>query len=207
MLFKRFLLAGALTVWSFAAFAADPVEIVGFGDSLMAGYELGPGEGFTDRLAAALAAKGVSATVINAGVSGDTSSGGVERLDWSVPDTADIVILELGANDMLRGIAPDVTRANLDQMIVKLKQRRIAVILAGMRAAPSMGPDFQAKFDPIYPELAAAHGVPLYPFFLDGVATRTDLLLKDGLHPNARGVDAMVAGMLPVVLEAIASRR
>lgn len=205
--FKHLFIVAALTLAGPAAAAAEPVEIVGFGDSLMAGYELGPGEGFTDRLAAALDKNGIEATVINAGVSGDTSSGGLERLDWSVPDTADLVILELGANDMLRGIPPAVTRANLDQMIVRLKARGVPVILAGMRAAPSMGPDFQSAFDPIYPDLAAAHATGFYPFFLDGVVGKPDLLLADGMHPNARGVDVMVAGILPLVLETLDARR
>lgn len=206
MSFKRFFAAAALMLLLFGGAHAGPVEIVGFGDSLMAGYGLGPGEGFTDRLAAALKAEGVEATVVNAGVSGDTSSGGLGRLDWSVPETADLVILELGANDMLRGIPPEITRANLDQMIVKLKGRGVTVILAGMRAAPSMGPEFQAAFDPIYPELAARHGVALDPFFLDGVAANPDLLLEDGLHPNAKGIDVMVARILPLVGSVLAAR-
>ncbi|MBK8456253.1 MAG: arylesterase [Phyllobacteriaceae bacterium] len=203
--FKPFIAAMAVLLAFAGAVRAEPVEIVGLGDSLMAGYGLAPGEGFTDRLAAALAQSGVAVNVINAGVSGDTSSGGLERLDWSVSASADLVILELGANDMLRGIPPDVTRANLDQMIVKLKGRGVAVVLAGMRAAPSMGAEFQAEFDPIYPDLAAAHGVALYPFFLDGVAARPDLLLEDGLHPNAKGVQVMVERMLPSVKEAVAA--
>lgn len=202
--FKRCIAAMAILLAFAGAGRAEPVEIVGFGDSLMAGYGLAHGEGFTDRLAAALARAGVQATVINAGVSGDTSSGGLERLDWSVPDSADLVILELGANDMLRGVPPAVTRANLDQMIVRLKARGIAILLAGMRAAPSMGAEFQAEFDPIYSDLAAAHGVALDPFFLDGVAAHPDLLLEDGLHPNAKGVDVMVARILPLVKEAAA---
>lgn len=203
--FKPFIAAMAVLMAFAGAVRAEPVEIVGFGDSLMAGYGLAPGEGFTDRLAAALAQSGVAVNVINAGVSGDTSSGGLERLDWSVPASADLVILELGANDMLRGVPPGVTRANLDQLIVKLKGRGVAVVLAGMRAAPSMGAEFQAEFDPIYPDLAAAHGVALYPFFLDGVAARPDLLLEDGLHPNAKGVQVMVERMLPSLKEAVAA--
>ncbi|MER8830817.1 arylesterase [Mesorhizobium sp. M0938] len=183
---------------------AEPVEIVGFGDSLMAGFGLGPDEGFTQKLAAALRAKGHDVTVANAGVSGDTSSGGLSRLDWSVPDGTQLVILELGANDMLRGVSPDITQKNLDAMLAKLKQRKIAVLLAGMRAAPNLGADYQNGFDAIFPKLAAKYGVPLYPFFLDGVAGEPALQLEDGLHPNAKGVDRMVERILPDVEKAIA---
>lgn len=184
---------------------AEAFAIVGFGDSLMAGFSLGPGQGFTDRLQAALAAKGAAVTVANAGVSGDTSSGGLARLDWSVPDGTRLVILELGANDMLRGISPDITEKNLDAMLAKLKQRGIPVLLTGMRAAPNLGVDYQKAFDAIYPRLAAKYGVPLYPFFLDGVAGHPDLQIEDGMHPNPRGVDVMVDGILPVVRQAIAA--
>jgi acyl-CoA thioesterase-1 len=183
---------------------AEPVEIVGFGDSLMAGFGLGPDEGFTQKLEAALRAKGHDVTVANAGVSGDTSSGGLSRLDWSVPDGTQLVILELGANDMLRGVSPDITQKNLDAMLAKLKQRKIAVLLAGMRAAPNLGADYQNGFDAIFPKLAAKYGVPLYPFFLDGVAGEPALQLEDGLHPNAKGVDRMVERILPDVEKAIA---
>ncbi|WP_296745861.1 arylesterase [Mesorhizobium sp.] len=182
---------------------ADTFRIVGLGDSLMAGFSLGPGEGFTDKLQAALKAKGHDVTVANAGVSGDTSSGGLSRLDWSVPDGTRLVILELGANDMLRGISPDITEKNLDAMLAKLKARNIPVLLAGMRAAPNLGADYQKAFDAIYPKLAAQYGVPLYPFFLDGVAGHTDLQIEDGMHPNPRGVDVMVEGILPTVEKAI----
>ena len=184
---------------------AATFTIVGFGDSLMAGYSLGPGQGFTDRLQAALKAKGLDVTVANAGVSGDTSSGGLARLDWSVPDGTRLVILELGANDMLRGVSPAIPEKNLDEMLAKLKARRIAVLLAGMRAAPNLGADYQNAFDAIYPKLAKKYGVPLYPFFLDGVAGMPALQLEDGLHPNARGVDRMVEGILPTVEKSIAA--
>ncbi|RWM15934.1 MAG: arylesterase [Mesorhizobium sp.] len=184
---------------------AAAFTIVGFGDSLMAGYSLGPGQGFTDRLEAALKAKGLDVTVANAGVSGDTSSGGLARLDWSVPDGTRLVILELGANDMLRGLSPDIAEKNLDAMLGKLKQRNIPVLLAGMRAAPNLGPDYQKAFDAIYPRLAEKYGIPLYPFFLDGVAGHADLQLEDGLHPNPKGVDIMVERILPVVEKAIAA--
>ncbi|MEI8697916.1 MAG: arylesterase [Mesorhizobium sp.] len=182
----------------------EPLEIVGFGDSLMAGFGLGPDEGFTQKLEAALRAKGHDVTIANAGVSGDTSSGGLSRLDWSVPDGTQLVILELGANDMLRGVSPDITQKNLDAMLAKLKQRKIAVLLAGMRAAPNLGADYQNGFDAIFPKLAEKYGVPLYPFFLDGVAGEPALQLEDGLHPNAKGIDRMVERILPDVEKAIA---
>ncbi len=183
---------------------AATFTIVGFGDSLTAGYGLGPGQGFTDRLQAALKAKGLDVSVANAGVSGDTTSGGLARLDWSVPDGTRLVILELGANDMLRGVSPDIPEKNLDTMLAKLKARKIPVLLAGMRAAPNLGADYQKTFDAIYPKLAAKYGAALYPFFLDGVAGHPDLQLEDGLHPNPRGVDVMVERILPVVEKAIA---
>ncbi|RWC39554.1 arylesterase [Mesorhizobium sp.] len=183
---------------------AEPLKIVGFGDSLMAGFGLGPDEGFTQKLEAALRAKGHDVTVTNAGVSGDTSSGGLSRLDWSVPDGTHLVILELGANDMLRGVSPAITQKNLDAMLAKLRQRKIAVLLAGMRAAPNLGADYQSSFDAIFPKLAEKFGVPLYPFFLEGVAGDATFQLEDGLHPNAKGIDRMVERILPEVEKAIA---
>ncbi|MBZ9893226.1 arylesterase [Mesorhizobium sp. BR1-1-6] len=209
MSFQRRIAAGLIVFLAIcgaiSSARAEPFKIVGFGDSLMAGFGLGPDEGFTDRLQAALRARGRDVTVANAGVSGDTSSGGLARLDWSVPDGTQLVILELGANDMLRGVSPDITRKNLDTMLAKLKQRKIAVLLAGMRAAPNLGADYQNAFDAIFPELAAKYGVTLYPFFLDGVAGRSALQLEDGLHPNAKGVAQMVERILPAVEKAIAA--
>lgn len=184
---------------------AETFNIVGFGDSLTAGFGLGPGQGFTDRLQAALKAKGHDVAVANAGVSGDTTSGGLARLDWSVPDGTRLVILELGANDMLRGVSPDIAERNLDAMLAKLRERKIAVLLAGMRAAPNLGAGYQKSFDAIYPRLAMKYDVPLYPFFLDGVAGHPDLQLEDGLHPNPKGVDAIVERILPSVEKAIAA--
>lgn len=181
-----------------AAFA-EPYRIVGFGDSLMAGYQLDPGESFPEKLQAALTAQGRDVEVAGAGVSGDTTSGGLARLDWSVPDGTKLVILELGANDMLRGIMPDLTAKNLDEMVSRLKARNIGVLLAGMRAAPNLGPDYAEQFDRIYPELAKKYGVTLYPFFLDGVAGDLKLVQADGMHPTAAGIDVMVAKMTPVV--------
>lgn len=178
---------------------ADTMRIVGFGDSLMAGYQLPPDDAFPNKLQAALKAKGHDVEISNAGVSGDTTSGGVARLDWSVPQGTELVILELGANDMLRGIAPDITEKNLDDMLTALKARKINVVLAGMYAAPNLGPDYQQAFDAIFPRLAQKHGVPLIPFFMQGVAATPSLQLDDGMHPNAAGVDRMVENALPVI--------
>ncbi|MGB3897214.1 MAG: arylesterase [Mesorhizobium sp.] len=184
---------------------AEPITIVGFGDSLMAGYDLAPGEGFTDRLQAALRADGHDVTVDYAGVSGDTTSGGLSRLDWSVPDGTRLVILELGANDMLRGLSPDIVEKNLDAMMARLKERNISVVLVGMLAAPNLGEAYRQAFDGIYPRLAAKYDAPLYPFFLDGVAGDPALQLGDGMHPNAKGIDRMVKGILPTVEKALAA--
>ena len=159
------------------------------------------------RLQAALSAKGVAAEVANAGVSGDTASDGLARLDWSVPQGTDAVIVELGANDMLRGIKPEVTRAALDALLQRLTQRHIAVLLCGMRAAPNLGADYGAAFERIYPELMAKYGVLLYPFFLDGSAGDLSLTQQDGMHPNAAGVGMIVQRILPKVLELIAQVR
>ncbi|RWF44057.1 MAG: arylesterase [Mesorhizobium sp.] len=205
MSFKRRFAAGLIICGAISSARAEPFKIVGFGDSLMAGFGLGPGQGFTDKLQAALRARGHDVTVADAGVSGDTSSGGLARLDWSVPDGTQLVILELGANDMLRGVSPDITRKNLDAMLGKLKERKIAMLLAGMRAAPNLGADYQNAFDAIFPNLAGKYAVPLYPFFLDGVAGQPTLQLEDGLHPNAGGVDLMVERILPTVEKAIAA--
>ncbi|MBB4218158.1 acyl-CoA thioesterase-1 [Rhizobium sp. BK212] len=182
-----------------AAANARTINLVGFGDSLMAGYQLPAGDGFPEKLQAALKAKGLDVTVANAGVSGDTTTAGLARIDWSVPDGTDGVILELGANDALRGIPPEESEKNLDQMITRLKERGIAVLLAGMVAPPNMGADYAARFNPIYQKLSEKHGLPLYAFFLDGVALEAGLKLEDGMHPNARGVDVMVEKMEPAV--------
>lgn len=198
------LLVGAMLSVA-APVRADDVQIVGFGDSLMAGYGLGPGEGFTEQLQEALKARGHEAVVANAGVSGDTSSGGLARLDWSVPDGTDLVILELGANDMLRGIDPAIVERNLDEMISRLKARGIDVLLAGMVAAPNLGHAYGEAFGSVYPRLAQKHGVILYPFFLDGVAAEHDLLSEDGMHPSAEGIRTIVARILPTVETAIAA--
>ncbi len=183
---------------------AKPIQIVGFGDSLMAGFDLPPGDGFTDKLEKALRANGHDVTVANAGVSGDTTSGGLARLDWSVPDGTDLVILELGGNDMLRGIDPALVEKNLDAMLARLKERKIAVLLAGMVAAPNLGHAYGEAFGAIYPRLAEKYGVTLYPFFLDGVTGDTTLELEDAMHPNAAGVARIVERILPTVEEALA---
>lgn len=193
-------------VMSVLAFAPLPaaaqdraLQLVGFGDSLMAGYQLAPSESYTAQLEAALKAKGRNVAVTNAGVSGDTTTGGLSRIDWSVPDGTDGVILELGANDALRGISPEQTEKNLDAMIARLKERRIPVLLMGMLAPPNMGGDYADRFNPIYERLAKKHGVPLYPFFLDGVASVSQLQLTDGMHPNPKGVATMVERSMPAV--------
>lgn len=178
---------------------AEQVQIVGFGDSLTAGFGLAPGEAFTDRLQAALLAKGYDVVVANAGVSGDTSSGGLARLDWSVPDGTSLVILEVGANDMLRGIDPQMVENNLDKMLARLKERKIPVLLAGMIAAPNLGHAYGEAFGTLYPRLAEKYGVPLYPFFLDGVVGNPALQLEDKMHPNAKGIDVIVERILPAV--------
>jgi acyl-CoA thioesterase-1 len=209
MAFKRLFVA--FSVIAIAAFGlmtraeAEPFRIVGFGDSLMAGYQLGPGESFPEKLQAALKAKGIDVEVTGAGVSGDTTSGGLARLDWSVPDGTDLVLLELGANDMLRGIAPKATEKNLDSMLARLKERKVQVLLIGMMAAPNLGPEYAETFNGIYPRLAEKYGVALYPFFLEGVAGDLKLVQEDGMHPTAAGIDIMVERMLPAVEKVIAA--
>ena len=188
--------------------AADaPVKIVALGDSLTAGYGLPPEATFPAKLEATLKAKGITVDVVNDGVSGDTATGGRERLDWSVPEGTDAVILEHGADDMLRGVDPAVTRAALQEILRRLGTRGVAVLLAGMRAAPNMGPDYARAFDAVYPDLASANGAILYPFFLDGVAADPALNQPDGVHPTARGVDVIVRHILPKVEELIARVR
>jgi acyl-CoA thioesterase-1 len=179
--------------------AAKPVKMVVLGDSLSAGLGLTASAAFPVRLQKALKAKGIDVDMINAGVSGDTTSGGRDRLDWSVPEGTEAVILELGANDALRGIDPKVTRAALDDILTRLKARKIAVLLCGMVAPPNYGADYSATFNAIYPDLAKAFSVPLYPFFLERVAADAKLNQADGLHPTAEGVDTIVRNILPTV--------
>ena len=173
--------------------------IVALGDSLTAGYGLPPGQGFAEQLQDALRARGHDVSVIDAGASGDTSTGGLARLDWSVPEDADAVIVELGANDALRGLDPSITRKALSDIVKRLKARGQKVLLAGMRAPPNLGDVYAAEFDAIYPDLAAAEDVPLYPFFLDGVAADASLNLADGIHPTSEGVARIVEKILPSV--------
>lgn len=182
---------------------APLVRIVAFGDSLTAGYRLPPSKAFPAQLQAALKKKGHNVEVVNAGVSGDTTSGGRQRFEWAVPEGTDAVILELGANDALRGIEPKQTRLNLDAIIEKLKQRNIAVLIAGMKAPSNWGEDYSQAFDAIFQELATKHSALYYPFFLDGVALDPELNLDDGLHPNADGIAIIVEKMLPQVEELV----
>ena len=179
--------------------ATKPIKMVVLGDSLSAGLGLQASAAFPERLQKALQAKGIAVDMINAGVSGDTSSGGRDRLDWSVPDGTDAVILELGANDALRGLEPKVTREALSDILTRLKARKIAVLLCGMVAPPNYGSDYATRFNAIYPDLAKSLGVPLYPFFLEGVAADAKLNQADGLHPTAEGVDVIVKNILPSV--------
>lgn len=188
--------------------AADaPVKMVVLGDSLSAGYNLPGTDAFPAKLAKALQAKGIPVAMTNAGVSGDTASGGLGRVDWSIPPGTEAVIVELGANDMLRGIDPKVTRAALDGILKKLKDRKIAVLLAGMYAAPNLGPDYVRDFNGIFPDLAKTYDTVLYPFFLDGVASDAKLNLRDGIHPNAAGIDVIVERIMPKVEELLARVR
>jgi acyl-CoA thioesterase-1 len=189
---------------------AKPIKMVVLGDSLSAGLGLSASSAFPARLQKSLKSKGIAVDMINAGVSGDTSSGGRDRLDWSVPEGTEAVILELGANDALRGIDPAVTRAALADILTRLKARGIPVLLCGMVAPPNYGSDYSARFNAIYPELAKSFGVPLYPFFLEGVATDAGLNQADGMHPTAEGVDVIVRNILPMVeafLGAISGQR
>ncbi len=179
--------------------AAGPIQMVVLGDSLSAGYLLPQDAAFPAVLERALRAQGMAIEIANAGVSGDTSRGGLERLDWAVPEGTQAVLLELGANDMLRGIDPAQTRNALDQIITRLKARGVRVLLAGMLASPSLGKDYGDRFNAIYPELAKKHEIPLYPFFLTGVAGDRNLNLDDGMHPNRKGVEMMVQSILPTV--------
>lgn len=186
---------------------ADSRLIVAFGDSLYAGYNLEQDQGFAPSLQRALSARGVQAKVFNAGVSGDTSAAGLQRLAFTLDGLdrkPDLVIVGLGANDMLRGLSPEQTRANLDAILTELKKREIPAMLTGMLAAPNMGPDYAAAFNPIYPDLARKYGIELYPFFLDGVIGNRELLLPDGIHPNPQGVNRVVERIAPMVQTGLA---
>jgi acyl-CoA thioesterase I len=191
---------------AFAQTSAKPVKLVALGDSLSAGYNLPAAAAFPVRLQKALTDKGIAVEIANAGVSGDTTSGGLGRLDWSVPDGTQGVILELGANDALRGVDPKIPRESLTEIIKRLQARGIKVLLCGMLAPPNYGKDYADRFNAIYPDLAKEFGVPLYPFFLDGVAGEGSKLNQaDGMHPTAEGVDVVVNKILPTVEAFIAS--
>lgn len=179
--------------------ACEGTRMVILGDSLVAGYGLPPGAGYPEQLAARLKELGYGVEIVNAGVSGDTSSGGLARLDWSLGDTTDMVMVELGANDALRGIPVEQTRANLEKLVISLKEKDIAVLLAGMMAPPNMGDTYGEAFNAIYGDLARDHDVALYPFFLDGVAAERDLNLDDGIHPNREGIRIIVERSLATV--------
>ena len=204
------MLAGTAFAQTPAAGVTRPIKMVVLGDSLSAGLGLSASAAFPAQLQKSLKINGIAVDMINAGVSGDTSSGGRDRLDWSVPEGTEAVIVELGANDALRGTDPTVTRAALTDILTRLKARKIAVLLCGMLAPPNYGSDYSARFNAIYPDLAKSFGVPLYPFFLEGVAADTRLNQADGLHPTAEGVDVIVKNILPAVeafLGAISGQR
>jgi acyl-CoA thioesterase-1 len=207
---ERFGLPGRLMLTALIALVAlfgvahgqnevKPIKLVAFGDSLTAGLGLPATSAFPAKLEAALRAKGYRIDVTNAGVSGDTVADGLARLDWSIPDGTDAVIVELGANDTLRGLDPKLARSGLDEIVKRLRQRHVEVMLAGMIAPRNLGPEYSAQFDPIYSDLAKTHDLVLYPFFLDGVATDPKLNQADGMHPTAAGVDIIVARILPTV--------
>jgi len=197
--FKLFLSMIFVSLLAVQPVHAKAVKILAFGTSLTQGYGLPPSTEFTVQLQAALKAGGIEAVVDNAGVSGDTSSGGLSRLDWSLDGNPDAVILEMGSNDMLRGVSPSVTEKNLRAMLTRLRAARIPVLLVGMKAQRNLGPDYVKAFDGIYPRLAKEYGVLFHPFMLDGVAMNPKLNQPDGIHPNPAGVKVMVARILPLV--------
>jgi acyl-CoA thioesterase-1 len=194
-----FWLALALGLALATPVSARPLRVVALGDSLTAGYSLPADAAFPAQLQRALRSKGFDVEIANAGVSGDTSSGALERLDWALGEGADGVLVEIGANDMLRGTDPALTRKNIEAILARLQQRKIPALLTGMRAAPNLGPEYAQEFDRIYPDLAKKYDTAFYPFFLDGVAGHPERQLPDGMHPNREGVAIVVAGILPEV--------
>lgn len=205
---KRFLrglyAAFALLVLFSAPVQADaPKRLLVFGDSLVAGYGLEQTLGFTVQLEAALKAEGRAVKVINAGISGDTSAGGKSRLAWSLSEKPDLMLLELGANDGLRGLDPAETKANLDWILTEAAKANVPVVLAGMLAPPNLGPEYGAEFNALFPALAKKHEVVFYTFFLEGVAAVPELNQEDGIHPNAEGVGVIVSNILPTILKAL----
>jgi len=204
----RLVYALLLMAASAAPAAAKDVHVLAFGDSLTAGYGLPPGQGFAPQLEAMLRRNGVRAFVTNAGVSGNTAAQGRARLKWTLDglrEKPDLAIVALGANDMLRGLPPQQTRTDLDAILSELKRRGIPVLVAGMLAAPNLGPRYRTEYDAIFPDLADRHGATLYPFFLAGVAGNPSLALPDRVHPNFQGIKRMVSGITPVVLRALGS--
>lgn len=206
-LFFKTLLAGfaflTLSLTSAHAGEEGQVDILLFGDSIAAGYGLAPQDAIVGQLGARLAADGVSARVLNGGVSGDTTAGGLARVGWTLAETTDVVIIVLGGNDAMRGLTPSQSEANLDQLLTDLKSRGLQVLLTGMRAPPNLGPDYAAAFEPMYERLAAKHTIALYPFILEGVAADPALNQADGIHPNARGVAIIIDGLAPLVTRLI----
>ena len=205
----KFFAALALGFLMINAAAAQTVTLLALGDSLTAGYGLQPSDAFPVKLEAALIARGHDVKVINGGIAGDTALDGASRVDWALSEEVDAVIVEFGANDALRGLPVPQAEQALDQLLGKLAERKLPVLLAGMRAPPNLGPDYQAAFDGMYPRLAEKHGILLYPFFLDGVAAETKLNQADGMHPNPAGVDVIVSRILPGVerlLEQVAAK-
>ena len=200
----RLLMTAAFTLGAADAGAAtDPIRLLAFGDSLLAGFGLASSNAFPAQLQRALRDAGYNVEVINAGVSGDTTAGGAARIDWALGEDPDLALVELGANDALRGIDPETARDNLDYILQRLREERVPTLLAGMYAPANWGPDYVQAFNAIYPDLAAEHGVPLYPFFLDGVATEPSLNQGDGIHPNAAGVAVIVERIFPYVVNLI----
>lgn len=192
-----FLFALAALALSSPLALARTVQLVAFGDSLMAGYQLPAEDAFPAKLEKALKAAGHNVAIVNAAVSGDTSADGLARADWSIPDGTDGVILELGANDALRGLSPEDTLSNIKAIIARLKERGIAVLLAGMQAPPNMGKDYAEKFNAIFPDLAKTYDLTFYPIFVEAYILDPKMKLDDGMHPNAKGVDAVVQSFLP----------
>ena len=201
--FVLLLLATTSSFLAATAAAGERPTVLALGDSLTAGYGLPPDKAFPAQLEAALGAQGIEAKVINGGVSGDTSAGGLARLDWLLGDNPDLVIVELGANDGMRGLDPDHTRDNLDRILARIRETRARILLTGMVAPPNLGGDYEGKFNALYPDLADKHGTAFYPFFLDGVVMEPSLNQQDGIHPNAEGVAVIVGKMLPDVIASL----
>jgi len=201
---KALLIAIIVVFVSTKSFAENPIRIMLYGDSLMAGYGLPPSENLVSELNRNFENSGSSIIIINSSISGNTSKNGLSRLDWSLEDSPSIVVLSLGANDMLRGLNPELTMQNLDSIINKFKKNRSIVILAGMLASESMGPKYQSQFDGIYPELAKKYDLIFMPFLLDGVALDKNYLQADYKHPNAQGMKIIASNLYPYIIEAIA---